>query len=151
MSVKFIKVSDTITADLAKKVRAMNNPQKALQAAGTVLVSLAKRAFNEADVRPLPWDPLKPATIAAKKRKGYSEGILKASGALMKSPRIIEVTDTSVRVGTDRPYARYHQEGTSKMPPRPFFPISPDGELTEKAGRLVRSAIVRAINAEMKG
>lgn len=86
---KTTKVRDTITPDIARKIRAMQNPQNALRAMGTVFVSLAKRSFNEADARLLPWDPLKPATIKAKIRKGYSEGILKASGALMKSPAII--------------------------------------------------------------
>lgn len=148
---KLTKIKDTLGTDLRKNVAAMKNPQRALTAMGTVLVSLAKRSFNEPGVRALPWAPLAASTVREKQKKGYSEGILKRSGLLFRSPRVISTTNTMVTVGSDRPYAKYHQLGTKKMPARPIFPVTPDGKLTPQAATLVRAAATLALKAEIKG
>lgn len=146
----FTRTRDTLTPDLAKKIGAMKNPQRAARAMGTVFASLAKRSFNDASLRPLPWQPLRAATVKAKKRAGLSEEILRAHGRLAQSPRVKSVTKDSVTVTSDAPYARYHQLGTKNIPARPFFPVKADGTLTDQARKLVRAAAVRAIEAEMK-
>lgn len=151
MSPAFTKVKDTLGPDLRKKIKAMQNPQRALNAMGTALVSLAKRSFNEPGVRALPWAPLAPGTIKQKQKQGRSEGILKRTGALFRSPRVVSVTGNTVTVGSDRPYAKYHQLGTSKMPARPIFPVTPDGKLTPLATKTVKAAALAGLKADMKG
>jgi phage gpG-like protein len=150
MILKVTKVRDTIKPDLARKLRAAQNPQKVLRAMGTVFSSLATRAFNEAGLRPTPWAPLKPETLRAKAAKGHSEGVLKATGTLMRSPRVTSVTNKTVKVGSDRKYAAYHQLGTKNgLPPRPFFPVDANGKLTPRATTLVNAAAKRALDAEL--
>lgn len=128
-----------------------------LQAMGAALVSVTKRAFNDAQLRALVW----PAT----KKSGGAP--LKRSGALWQSIRIATLTDDRVEVGTDRPYAPYHQFGADPytirpknkkalawpgaahpvgkvnhpgFPPRPFFPFDSSGAMTPAGLRAVESA-----------
>lgn len=150
MKPRLTLVRDTLTPDLKKKLRAARNPQPALRAMGTVFASLATRAFNEPSLRPVAWKPLKDETVKEKARRGLSEGVLKATGALMRSPRIVGITKTTVRVGTDRRYASFHQLGVKgSLPARPFFPVDKDGNLTEKASKLVQIAAKRALDREL--
>ena len=72
------------------------------------------------------WDDLKPSTIEAKNGRG---GILVDRGDLMRSITH-HATSVSVQVGSDRPYAKYHQTGTKnsdgseRMAARPIFGLS---------------------------
>ena len=158
-------LSDTLTPDLQRKFAKSKDTKKVLKAMGTVLVNQATRAFNEPSLRPTPWAPLKPSTLKNKARKGLSDGILKATGTLMRSIRIVSVDNNDVKVGTDREYAAYHQWGTKRapkgqawvkgtefatrtIPPRPFLPIE-DGMLTEKAEKLVHAGAKRVLDAEL--
>jgi phage gpG-like protein len=50
--------------------------------------------------------------------------ILMQTGRLRRSPRIVSTTALSVTIGTDVPYAQPLQEGTAKMPARPFLTAS---------------------------
>jgi phage gpG-like protein len=55
--------------------------------------------------------------------------LLVATGALRNSltnPGAGEVTELELRFGTDVPYGRFHQYGTSRMPARPFLGAPPD-------------------------
>jgi phage gpG-like protein len=59
-----------------------------------------------------------PMTPQAKARRKKSLAVLIRDAVLVRSPRIVEVTARSVTVGTDRPYAAYHQLGTRRMKAR---------------------------------
>lgn len=99
--------TDTLTADLKSKIRKLENPEEALRAVGEEVVAMAKGAFSDPGLRPEPWAPLKPATLARKAKKKYGSEPLVASGALARSPRVIRTesagaNDKAVIVGSDR-------------------------------------------------
>lgn len=136
---------DGISPKIAGLVRKAKDPSKALRAAGEVLVQMAKRSFDEPAIRVAPWAPLRPATLAAKARAGKSTGLLKASGTLWRSLRVLEVDKTRVAFGSDRPYAGFHQIGTRRIPARPFFPITGGGKLSPLAKQRVESALKKTL------
>jgi hypothetical protein len=77
------------------------------------------------------WAPLAPSTVAEKARLGYGGGTLVRTGALMDSMtrrgaggNVFNVTPRSLEVGTNIPYAAYHQQGTYKMPARHIIGLS---------------------------
>ncbi|MDZ4815172.1 MAG: phage virion morphogenesis protein [Verrucomicrobiota bacterium] len=109
-----------------------------LEAMGLQLVSITKRAFNSAELRPSPWAPVKKKTGAP----------LKRSGALWQSIRIVDVNEKTVTVGTDRPYAAYHQFGTKHIPARPFFPFDASGKITPRALDLLRKVAAKRIQRD---
>jgi len=125
---------DQITPDLRKKLAGIRDRRPVLEAMGIELVSLTKRAFNDAALRAAPWPPKKDGSPATLKRKG----------TLWQSIRITSVTPDAVTVGSDRPYAAVHQLGSSKskgrgsgIPARPFFPVL--------GGVLARGAMDRVV------
>lgn len=134
------RTRDQISPDIARKLRAVENPQPALQAAGLVIESLAKRAFKEPALRPSPWAALSAATIKEKQRQRKSTAILIRDAILIRSPRITSLTRTGVTIGTDRPYAKYHQAGKGAMY-RPFFPVDKAGNLTPYGRERVEAAL----------
>ncbi len=144
ISIKFH--SDGITPDLRRRLRRAANPQPALEAAGLVIESFAKRAFDEPALRPAPWRPLKPKTIRAKQRRGLSSAILKAHTVLARSPRITQLSKSSVTIGTNLFYAAFHQLGTRRIPARPFFPFTPAGGVTPKAKERVNAALRKKLD-----
>ncbi len=109
--------------------------------------------------------------------KFQSSSALKKSGALWQSIRITELTGDHVTVGTDRPYAGFQQFGTKGpytirpktkkalawpgaahpmksvqhpgLPPRPFFPFSPEGQITDAALRRIQSVARAKLLAQM--
>ena len=128
------QVKDRITPAIARRLRAVKDTRPVLEAMGTEGVSLTKRAFTDAALRPSPWAPLKPSTLARKKGS-----ILRESGAMWQSIRITETTAKSVAWGSDRKYAAIQQLGGQAgkggkvtLPPRPFFPVL-NGKITPAA------------------
>lgn len=144
MIFSFRPTRNQISPDLARKLRAADDPRRALQAAGLVIESIAKRAFREPGARSSPWAELSPATVKAKRRAGKSTAILIRDALLARSPRITGLTRTSVTIGTDRPYARYHQLGKGTMY-RPFFPIDRAGNLTPLGRERVEAALRKSL------
>jgi phage virion morphogenesis protein len=135
-----IQVRDTLSPALARKAAALRDKKPVLEAMGTQFVSISKRAFTDEALRPAPWAPLKPATIARKKGRG---GILRDRGAMWQSIRITALTNDSVTAGSDRVQAAIHQFGgqtgrnhAATIPARPFFPIL-NGKLAAEAMRKI--------------
>jgi phage gpG-like protein len=71
------------------------------------------------------WKPLAPSTVADKARRDLDPRILHATGRLRDSltrrtggDAVRESHPNEMRFGTDVPYARYHQQGTGRMPRR---------------------------------
>lgn len=120
--------------------------RRALLAGGTVLARDARLTWKEPARRPGPWAPLAPSTI---RRKGHDK-ILYDTGRLRDSISIGEVTPSSATVGTDAPYAPYHQFGTKKMVARPFIPAGPDGKLTAQTEAEIAAAMTAAIRTGIK-
>lgn len=155
--------TDTITPALARLIKESSNPKRVMEAMGTSLVSVTKRAFNDASLRATPWATVKTGRAPLKK-----------SGTLWQSIRIAELTSNSVSVVTDRPYAVYHQFGTKPyviypkatkalfwpgakhpvtkvnhpgLPARPFFPFDAGGRMIPLARRQVELAGQKALDA----
>lgn len=79
------------------------------------VASFRKQGFDDRNVQP--WKPRKKEG----KRKGRA--ILVDSGDLRRSivREPVNKTQLSVKISTDLPYAKVHNEGTSKMPKRQFM------------------------------
>lgn len=153
-----IKVKkDTLTPAAQKALKGAKNKQPILRAAGTQILSIAKRSFREPGQRQSPWRP---------KRDGKPSNLI-LHGVLSKSIRIVSLTASAVEVGSDRKYAAIHQLGgvirpdakkalrffsggkwwTVKkvvMPARPFLPFDKDGKLVAFAAVKVSATIERA-------
>lgn len=117
---------------------------------GEGLKGLTKRAFNDAALRAMPWPP----------KKDGSPATLKKSTLLWRSIRVTALTNQSVTVGSDRPYAAIHQLGKpfpwmrgqkkgGAFPARPFFPFV-GREMTAPARKEIRGILVAAFAAQMK-
>lgn len=157
MQIRLTQTTNVITPSLRAKMAKAKNPQKALEAMGLAVVSLAQRAFTQSSLRPSAWAALKPATIKAKQRKGYGSKPLRNSGSLAQSPRVIKASARSVTVGSDRrvgshSLAAIHQLGSTagKIPARPFFPFDSDGKPTDKARRNIIAAAESALRLEQR-
>ena len=144
-----LQIQNSISPALAKLIVQVKDRRPILEAMGQQLVTITKKAFNDASLRAATWPP---------KRDG-SAATLKKHGALWQSIRITEITNTSVTVGSDRKYAAIHQLGgeirpksakalrffsggrwwTVKkvtMPARPFFPFL-NGNMTALAAKKI--------------
>lgn len=87
------------------------------------------------------WAPLNPRYAAQKERRWPGRPILVASGALLESVTggtgfVKIITPTALALGTNIPYAIYHQRGTTYMPRRAVIDLS-------KENRTVISKIVQ--------
>jgi phage gpG-like protein len=72
------------------------------------------------------WSPWADSTAKARQRKGNAAlGLLVDSGTLLRSitSQVIGSHHT-VQIGTNVPYAGYLNDGTPKMPARPFLGVS---------------------------
>lgn len=148
---------DVLTPDLRAKMATLKSPRKALESIGVAIVSMAQRAFTQASLRPVTWPALRPATLKAKKRKGYGSKPLISSGALAHSPRVVSVTGSRVVVGSDRKagshsLAAIHQLGSSdgRIPARPVWPFTESGLMTERGRRVVLAAAKKSLSLERR-
>jgi phage gpG-like protein len=66
-----------------------------------------------------PWKPRK-----AKSKRNAGRKILVDTGRLRQSITVIERNAEMVKVGTNVPYAEYHNKGTENLPQRQFIGIS---------------------------
>ena len=87
-----------------------------------------------------PWAPLSPAYAKRKARRYPGAKILQATKRMMRSltepggDNRVRYTDDHFEFGSDVPYLRFHQTGTSKMPARP--PVADENELAAGLGRI---------------
>lgn len=137
-----VSIQSSIGRELAAKIAACNRTAPVLDAMGTELVGIAKRSFNDSGLRVAPWPP---------KKKPNGQPLLKLTGNLWHSLRVVAADARSVSVGSDRPYAAIHQLGgtirrrsrkrswTIEMPARPFFPFDSNGNLAPFAARKLES------------
>ncbi len=67
------------------------------------------------------WQPLSPRTVS---RKGHSDILIDTT--TLKNSIEKEVTPEELIVGTNTPYGKYHQYGTSNIPQRAFLGFEPE-------------------------
>ena len=99
------------------------------------------------------WKPLAASTLRQKARLGHPSDILVATGAMRDSlvgntgDTIEEVKPKSLRVGTKRGYARYHQKSASKR--RPVIELT-SGDKT-RWSKIIQRYLVKNIKKEFGG
>lgn len=139
--------------------------KKALEAAAPILREDIRHQFQSGGIPA--WQALSPATIAAKRAAGYPrkprrgepsamlqngkfgpENILMRTGALFESwtdvqnPFHIEtITEDSITLGSDLPYAAVHQMGGGRVPRRPV-------RITEDGATRAAEAIANTLSKE---
>lgn len=75
------------------------------------------------------WDPLRPATLEDRARKGYGPTpILERSGDFMRGltddtdpEHVVRITPEELHWGSTTPFGNYHMTGTANMSARPPF------------------------------
>ena len=134
----FKKIHDGITPSLRRRAAAAKNRKPHLMAMGRAVVSLGKRAFTEAGLRPTAWSP---------RKDDLPHNLLQKSTMLRKSIRVLGVSESRVTIGSDRKYAATHQLGSKKknIPARPYLPFR-GGKLTPRGSQVVG----RALSASLK-
>lgn len=158
-----LSIRDGITPELARIARDIKDRKPILKDMALQLVSITKRAFSDASLRPAPWPPRKsdgPTKYkvraglknAGQTRTAKSHNLLRLSGALWQSIRVAEVTHEQATVASDRVYAAAQQFGYAprKLPARPFFPFAtPTSEMTatakEKIQKVARDRIAKIL------
>lgn len=110
-----------------------------LDAAGTLIGSMAQRAFDEPALRPRSW-------VARKDKKPHA--LLIKSGDLRQGIHH-QVSGDTVAVGSPKQYAAVHQLGSrnGSTPERPFFPVLNDqltGEATAELDDIMAALIGEA-------
>lgn len=116
-----------VEQDLAAMRARAADETPAMEAIQVVMIRSAHENFV-AGGRPT-WQPLSAATVKRRRNEDkVSIQILRDTGLLMLSlfetPNqysVREVTPQSVAIGTNRPGASAHQEGSSRLPARPFL------------------------------
>jgi phage virion morphogenesis protein len=105
---------------------------KPLNTVAFYLASQAKQSFDKGQSPDgQPWAPLKNPSA---RRGGPSSKPLRDTGVLMASlagrgaGNVTKVRSTALDWGTSVAYASYHQQGTGRIPARPFLGIGPKQE-----------------------
>jgi phage virion morphogenesis protein len=154
---------DEISPKLDHLIRQAKDTRPILRAMGTEFLSITQRAFDNPSLRIAEWVARKNTKFAPHPSKsgrqrlvtsdgGSTHPLLKKSGLMVKSFRV-EVGTSTVTIASDRPYARIHQFGgmtgkghKTKIPARPFMPITRDGTMPEWA----QTKIVKVAEAAAK-
>ena len=113
----------------------------ALEEIGRTLEQRARTRF-ETETSPdgRPWAPWQPATYFAREGRGK---LLHDTGHMLDGISH-QVGPNQVTIGADKPYAVFHEYGTSKMPARRFLTTNPEaGTLGEDDEQTVLDIIER--------
>lgn len=143
-----LQIQNSLSRGIAARIRALASRQLVLDAAGAELVSIARGAFADPALRALPWPSRAKSPGARAGRPTWD--LLRKSGALHDSIRVMRVSTEGVSVGSDLPYAAVHQFGSAHrkgrgggIPARPFFPYDAAGAMTALARARVQAIMAR--------
>lgn len=119
------------------------DPVEVLDEAVAILLSRVRQRFlnEQFPDGKSKWKPSLAAQI--RKAKGRGGGTLYDTGRLFHSIQEYADTETSRLIGTDVPYAKYHQEGTGDMY-RPFMGANDEDE------KLMQKLVIRRIQKVIK-
>ncbi|MBD1918898.1 MULTISPECIES: phage virion morphogenesis protein [Cyanophyceae] len=132
-----IDVSSSAVRAADNLVARLQNLNAPLAKTGALLENKAKKRFqSQKDPGGKPWAPLKPATVAEKKRLGKASSIL-TRDALLSASIAFNVSGNEVRVKPSEEYGIFHQTGSKKaLPARPFMGFEADDP--DKIGQIFR-------------
>lgn len=131
MSLKFRIATNEVNAAVGELTRKLND-KNMMQEVGDIIVEDIRHriAVTKTDPNDKPWAPWAPSTAKARERKGNAAlGLLFDSGNLLRSITA-EVKNhgskggVSVYIGSNVKYAGWLNDGTEKMPARPFLGVS---------------------------
>ena len=130
-------------SEFAKRIENLNKLYPRLpNLAATVAVRFIKDRFrdqNWVSERTEPWPKRKETLHQAKKNRGRA--VLVKTGRLKRSIRKIRTTATLAIVGTDVPYAIYHNQGSGKQGTGTFN-VATRRENTMRSGTLPRRQFI---------
>lgn len=134
-----------LIAVLAGYRRRLSNLRPALRAAGEQLKARVLQRFTtKRSPGGTPWRPWAPSTRKQRIAEGTAHlGLLVRTGKLRKSLRIY-TTERAVSVGFAASYARYHEDGTDRMPARRLL-FSARGGLASGDARVVVDTLLAHI------
>ena len=118
--------------ELDGMIKRLENLQPALEPAADALVKLVDDSFLNAQT---PWgDAWKPLAESTIRRKGSSRPLV--DSGVLKNSITAKAEKLRILLGTNVPYAGFHQFGTPNIPKREFLPVK-DGEFPTEgpAGR----------------
>ena len=137
--------------------RRFNDARPAVQGAmGETVLQITRMNFGQFGIdRPIEWAPL---STAYAKKVNRSYATLYVTGALYNAVKLQNTDDFSRVYASDDevPYATIHQFGSNpnvvnrSMPARPYFPITPQGELTEYTRNEVMAAAIQTLHEVMR-
>lgn len=131
MSLKFRIATNEVNAAVGELTRKLND-KSMMQEVGDIIVEDIRHriAITKTDPNDKPWQPWAPSTAHARERKGNAAlGLLFDSGNLLRSITA-EVKNhgskggVAVYIGSNTKYAGWLNDGTEKMPARPFLGVS---------------------------
>lgn len=127
-SVKFRIDAKEVQEAIGDIRRKLENPRNLMLEIGDIITEDIKHRITTLKTDPddKPWAPWAPSTEKGRIRKGNAHlGLLFDTGTLLRSitSQVIGSHHT-LQVGTSLHYAEYLNDGTKKMPARPFLGIS---------------------------
>ena len=153
-----VTVTDGITPQLQALRAKIGNLQPSMRSIGVALVALAKRSFREPGLRPAAWPAKKDGSVATLIRRGplrQSVRVVQSDGASVTigSDRLYaaihqlggQTKPHAIRPrragglhwpGAKHPVKSVNHPG-SRIPARPFFPVTPGGDLTAPADKAI--------------
>ena len=131
--------------------------RQGLLAAGREFYDTTRSNFGVSGIdRPKPWPPLSESYKRELREKSFGTPLvptLLRNGTFRASIRIGNLTNNSISIWTECPFASAHQFGVPwrNLPARPFFPVFANGpndqnaRLTPRTEQKVLAAFTRAI------
>lgn len=119
--------ADDAKLKLGKLVKQLKNPREMMREVSDIIVEDIKERIihTKTDPQGKRWAPWAPSTAEARQKDGtVALGLLYKTGDLANSIVATMKGAKSFEVGSNAEYAKYLQEGTDKMPARPFVGIS---------------------------
>jgi phage gpG-like protein len=135
-----VKSLDALSKKLAE-------PREFLDLLGQSMLAAAHKRIQttKRDANGRAWAPWATSTARARRKSGSAgRGLLYNTGALDRS-LTYTVQGPKVSVQTASPYARYLQNGTNRMPARPFLGF---GKVEEEATQAIWTKWMSDINKE---
>lgn len=125
--IKFRIEGQDVSRKLEALIRKLKNPKDMMQEVSDVIVEDIKNRIikTKTDPEGNKWLPWAPSTREARVKDGTAAlGLLYRNGDLARSITGTVKGSKAIEIGSNLEYAKYLQEGTSKMPARPFIGIS---------------------------
>lgn len=109
---------ESLAFHFAAQARAISHQQEALEQAAQIIETEAKAMIGHYQDG---WAPLAESTERQKAQKGYPPNAPLLATGEMRDSIEHNVNGLTAFIGTNDDKMKYHEFGTSKMPPRPVY------------------------------